>query len=148
MEKTMTEDNLNSQDVAKLANNPSVENKELIAQKISFLYNSHTITPASAKLAEDIFRIMVKDTEIKVREALSNSLKNCTNLPKDVVDAIIKDVDSIALPFIQYYSSLTDEDLIKIIDSQKNLTKKLSSKDKTFRPKYLIISQTPALPIS
>ena len=115
----MTENHLNSQDVADLANNPSTENKGIIAQKVCSVYNNRTITPASAKLAEDIFRIMIKDTEIKVREALSSSLKNCTNLPKDVVDSIINDADCVALPFIQYYSSLTDEDLIKIIDSQK-----------------------------
>lgn len=115
----MTEDNLNSQDVADLANSPSIENKGIIAQKVSSMYNSRTITPASAKLAEDIFRIMIRDTESQVREALSHSLKNCSNLPADVVDSIIKDADNIALPFIQYYSSLTDEDLIKIIDSQK-----------------------------
>ncbi len=120
----MIEDSLNAQDVINLANDPSVENKNLIAQKISSLYNSSIITPASAKLAEDIFRIMIRDTEIKVRETLSNCLKNCSNLPKDVVDAILKDSDIIAIPFIQYYSSLTDEDLIEIIDSQKKARQK------------------------
>ncbi len=112
------DDSLNSHDIAELAQNPSVENKGLIAKKISAVYNSRAITPTAIKLAEDIFRIMIRDTETKVREALSSSLKNCTDLPKDVVENILKDTDSIALPFIQYYSSLTDEDLIKIIDSQ------------------------------
>ena len=115
----MTEDDsLNSQDLENLAQNPSSDNKGLIAKKVSAVYNSRMITPKAIKLAEDIFRIMIRDTEIKVREILSDSLKNCTDLPKDVVENIIKDADSIALPFIQYYSSLTDEDLIKIIDSQ------------------------------
>ena len=120
----MIEDSLSTQDVIDLANNPSIENKGMIAQKISSVYNSRTITPAVAKLAEDIFRIMIRDTEIKVRETLSNCLKNCSNLPNDVVASILKDTDSISLPFIQYYSSLTDEDLIKIIDSQKKAHQK------------------------
>ena len=128
----MIEDSLSTQDVIDLANNPSIENKGMIAQKISSVYNSRTITPAVAKLAEDIFRIMIRDTEIKVRETLSNCLKNCSNLPNDVVASILKDTDSISLPFIQYYSSLTDEDLIKIIDSQK----KSPSKSCCFAKKY------------
>lgn len=115
----MNENSLNSQDVLNLAQNPSVENKSVIASKVSTLYNNRQITPNLIKLAEDIFRIMVKDTEIKVRETLANSLKNCSNLPKDIVENIINDSDNVALSFIQEYPSLTDEDLIKIIDSQK-----------------------------
>ena len=114
----MDEDNLNNMDVINLAQNPSIDNKSLIAEKITKLYNHPLITPVLIKLAEDIFRIMVRDAEIKVREALANCLKNCTDLPKDIVENIINDKDSVAIPFIQYYDSLTDEDLIKIIDSQ------------------------------
>ena len=115
----MNEDSLNSQDVLNLAKNPSSDNKGIIAEKLGSLYNSRNITPSAIKLAEDIFRIMVRDAELKVRETLANILKNCSNLPKDVVDSILNDTSSVAVPFIQYYSSLTDEDLIKIIASQK-----------------------------
>lgn len=115
----MNENSLNSQDAINLAQNPSADNKGIIASKVSTLYNSRQMTPNLIKLAEDIFRIMVKDAETKVRETLANSLKNCSDLPKDIVENIINDNDSVALSFIQEYPSLTDEDLIKIIDSQK-----------------------------
>ena len=114
----LDDDSLNNQDIATLAQDPSSDNKGMIARKVTSVYNSRRISSKAMKIAEDIFRIMIRDTEIKVREILSNCLKNCTNLPQDVVNNILKDYDSIALPFIQYYSSLTDEDLIKIIDSQ------------------------------
>ena len=84
----MEEDNLNNLDVINLAQNPSIDNKSLIAEKITKLYNNPRITPVLIKLVEDIFRIMVRDTEIKVREALANCLKNCTDLPKDIVKNI------------------------------------------------------------
>ena len=119
MENIMTKDSLNNQDVITLANNPSADNKGIIAEKLGVLYNNRQITPSMTNLVEDIFRIMVRDTENKVREALSHVLKNCSNLPSDIIENIINDSDNIALPFIQYYSSLTDEDLIKIINSQK-----------------------------
>ena len=112
----MNTDSLNKEDVASLEKETSITNKSLIAKKVGTYYGNPAISPQAAKLAEDIFRIMVRDTETKVREALSNSLKNCQNLPQDIVQSIIEDKDSISIPFIQYYQSLTNEDLIKILN--------------------------------
>lgn len=111
----MTIDGLTKQDVANLAQNATTETKSVIAKKIGMAYAGNNISPKAVKLAEDIFRIMIRDTEIKVREALSESLKHCTDLPSDVVVAIIKDKDNVAVPFLQYYESLTNEDLIKLL---------------------------------
>ena len=125
----MNSDSLNRQDVANLAREATIENKSMVAKKVGAYYAENNISPQAAKLAEDIFRIMVHDTEIKVREALSESLKHCADLPKDVVSAIINDKDSVAVPFLQYYSSLTNEDMIKIlnmpgINKQKAIAKR------------------------
>lgn len=125
----MSTNGLNRQDVANLAQNATTENKSVIAQKLGAVYAGRDISPQAVKLAEDIFRIMVHDTEIKVREALSESLKHCTDLPKDVVAAILNDKDSVAVPFLQYYESLTNEDLIKLlhvpgINRQKAIAKR------------------------
>lgn len=127
----MDSDGLNRQDVADLAKEATVENKSMIARKVGAYYKESNITPQAAKLAEDIFRIMLHDTEVKVREALSDSLKHCADLPKDVVDAIIRDKDSIAVPFLQYYSSLTNEDMIKILNMPGiNRQKAIAKRDK------------------
>ena len=112
----MTINGLTRQDVANLAQNTTTEAKSVIAKKIGSFYADNNISQKAVKLAEDIFRIMIRDTEIKVREALSESLKHCTDLPKDVVTAIIKDKDNVAIPFLQYYESLTNEDLIKLLN--------------------------------
>ena len=112
----MNKNRLNRQDVKNLAHEANIENKSTIARKVSAYYSGSDISPQAVKLAEDIFRIMVHDTEIKVREVLSDSLKHCVDLPKDVVTAIINDKDSVAVPFVQYYGSLTNEDLIKILN--------------------------------
>ncbi|MDD7313047.1 MAG: DUF2336 domain-containing protein [bacterium] len=112
----MNTGSLNRQDVAALANHATVETKSTIARKVSACYDTGQISQKAAKLAEDIFRIMVRDTEIKVREVLSDSLKHCKDLPKDVVNSILNDKDSIAVPFLQYYASLTKEDLVRILN--------------------------------
>ena len=76
------------------------------------------MSPAEREIAEDIFRIVVKDTETLVREALSAHLKSSPDLPHDVALALAKDVDSVALPMLKFSEVLTDEDMIEIVRGQ------------------------------
>ena len=108
---------LTKEDISKLSGNPNAENKAIAAQKIGAYYNDKNITARGHLLAEEIFRILVKDVELKVREALSDSLKNNRNLPSDIVKTLINDTETVSLPFIKYYSDLTQEDIISIIDA-------------------------------
>lgn len=107
---------LTKQDVENLSLHPGLGAKTVVAQKVSNYYNGTMVTPKGLKLAEDIFRIMVRDVEIKVREVLAESLKNCHNLPEDIVDSVIRDSDRVAIPFLKYYSSLSNNDLIRILN--------------------------------
>lgn len=124
----MNEETLNRHDVAILAKKTNVETKSTIASKVASYYQTSKISPQEAKIAEDIFRIMVRDTEVIVREVLSESLKKCTHLPQDIIESIISDCDSVALPFIQYYKSLSNDDLIKILNTPSIERQKAVSK--------------------
>lgn len=116
----MTKLGLTMQDVNRLSHDLSVENKAVAAQKISAYYDGTDISERGRKLAEDIFRIMVEDVQVKVREVLSESLKNCKSIPRDITVKLINDQDSVAVPFIKYYANLTKEDLISIIEAQSS----------------------------
>ena len=70
---------------------------------------------AERNIAEEIFRLMVKDAEVRVREALADSLKDNATIPHDVALAMAADVDSVSLPIIQFSDVLTDDDLLSII---------------------------------
>lgn len=109
---------LTSQDVIKLSKNFTADNKIITAQKISAYYNGNSLTDEGMKIAEDIFRIMVHDVEIKVRAVLSESLKKARNIPQDIVEAIINDHDSVAIPFIKWYEDFSKEDLLQILEFQ------------------------------
>lgn len=127
----MDKSRLTKEDVAKLSHDPKVENKSSVAQKIGAYYNGDAVTQLGLKLAEDIFRIMVRDVERKVRETLSESLKNCHALPLDIVQTLIHDVDSVAVPFIKYYGDLNKDDLVRIlnipsINKQKAVAQRLN----------------------
>lgn len=114
----MLKPGLTKQDIDRLSRDLSVENKSVTAQKVSAYYNGTDISERGRKLAEDIFRLMVADVQVKVREVLSESLKNCKTLPRDIILKLINDQDSVAIPFIKYYANLTNEDLISILEAQ------------------------------
>ena len=61
---------------------------------------------------------MGKDTEVRVREALSPNLKENPNVPHDIAVSLAKDVDSVSLPVLQFSEVLFDADLIQIVCSQ------------------------------
>lgn len=76
-----------------------------------------TLSERERTVAADIFRLLVKDAEVRVREALAREVKECNALPHDIAVALAKDVDKVALPILAYSDVLTDGDLIDIIES-------------------------------
>ena len=113
---------LTQKDVDLLLSNPSTEVRSSTAKKVSEQYQFHHLTAKEKQIAEDIFRLITNDVEIKVREELSESLKTCTFLPYDIVQKIIYDVAAVAVPMIRYSEIITDDDLVKILktkDEQK-----------------------------
>ncbi|MCW8860832.1 MAG: DUF2336 domain-containing protein [Rhodospirillales bacterium] len=113
----MTRKELSKEDVQKLLHDPSGEARIATATKLASEFDG-TLSASERALAEEIFRIMVKDAEVRVREALALNLKENPNLPHDVAVSLANDVDSVALPVLQFSDILSDEDLISIVRSQ------------------------------
>jgi len=109
---------LTKEDVNALLKNPSGEVRASTAEKIAFQFDKGELSSDEKHLAEEIFRIMVHDAEVRVREALAQNLKENINVPRDVAKSLAKDVDSVALPIIKFSEVLTTEDLIEIVESQ------------------------------
>ncbi len=105
-------------DVNRLAQDPSPVTRAGTAAKLAQQFNTASFSPTELKLAEQIFRVMVRDAEVRVREALAANLKHNPLLPHDVTVALAKDVDSVALPVLSASDVLTAEDLVQIVQSQ------------------------------
>ncbi len=105
-------------DVKRLAQSPTPASRVSTAAKLAQQFNAAEFSPAEMKLAEEIFRVMTRDAEVRVREALSANLKANPNLPHDVAVALAKDVDSVALPVLTMSEVLTAADLVQIVRSQ------------------------------
>ncbi len=109
---------LGAEDVQKLLSDPSAENRAATAEKLAEQFAS-PLSDSEKSMAEEIFRIMVKDAEERVRLALAENLKDAHGVPSDVAASLAKDVsDSVALPIIQFSDALEENDLVEIARSQ------------------------------
>ncbi|MCK0070512.1 DUF2336 domain-containing protein [Kordiimonas laminariae] len=109
---------LSSADVAKLLQDPSGENRAVAASKVASTFSADSLSDKEREIAESIFRHMLKDAEVRVRQALSESLKENPEVPHDVASALAKDVDEVAMPLIESSVVLTDADLIELVKTR------------------------------
>ena len=103
-------------DVQKLLKDPSTDNRSQTAQKVAAGYGDGALSERERTIAEDIFKVMVRDVEVRVREALSVNRRNGTHLSRDIASALADDVDSVSLPMLQFSTVLTDDDLVEIVN--------------------------------
>lgn len=110
--------NLSVADVQRLLEDPSPEARAEAAGKVAADYSSDVLSTEERQLAEQILEFMVKDAEVRVRQALSNNLKNYPGLSHDVARALADDVESVSLPILRFSQVLTDADLVEIVRTQ------------------------------
>ncbi len=112
-------DELSVSDVARLIDDPSSANRLNAAEKVAGRYERSALSDSERQIAEDIFRVMVKDAEERVRSALVSHLKNAPDLSPDVALSLARDAsDTVALPMLEFSEALSDEDLIDIVRTQ------------------------------
>ncbi|MBM3485303.1 MAG: DUF2336 domain-containing protein [Alphaproteobacteria bacterium] len=116
--------NLSKADVQQLMDDPSEQNRASAASKIAANFGGDAFTADERRIAEDIFRVMVRDTAVRVREALSMELKDCPSISHDVARALASDVESVSLPVLQFSTVLTDDDLIEIVQTSAPVKQK------------------------
>jgi uncharacterized protein (DUF2336 family) len=106
---------LTEADVKRLMSDPSGEARADTAGKVAVAFQAGALTQSERGLAEQIFRVMVKDAEVKVRSALSRHLMSASDLPHDLALSLARDVEEVSLPFLETSSVLNDADLIEIV---------------------------------
>ena len=108
---------LTADDVKKLLSDPSPENRSAMADKVGKAYGSK-LNDRERHIAEDIFQVMVRDAEVRVRKALAQSLKTNPEIPRDIALEMARDVADVAVPILEYSDVLTTEDLVDIVRTQ------------------------------
>ena len=109
---------LSTDDVARLLKDPSAATRAETAGKVATEFNAGAMTDEEREIAQEIFRVMLHDAEVRVRQALSEKLKENPEVPRDVVLGLAKDVAEVATPVLEMSDVLSDADLIEIVRSQ------------------------------
>ncbi len=108
--------NISRTDIEQLIREPSAAMRSRIAEKIATGYHSGGFSQAEITLANEIFRLLVRDTERKVRMILVSHLQHSMQAPHDVILALANDKSQeVAVPILQHSPVLSEEDLIAIV---------------------------------
>ncbi len=112
---------MTSMDVHQMIKDPSSISMGVLAEKVVVAFTSGVFNPNEQAIASDIFRLLLKDTEKSVRSTLAEHLYDSTSAPRDVIFKLACDETDISERVLQYSPVLTDDDLVSIINSTKNV---------------------------
>ncbi|MBM3490517.1 MAG: DUF2336 domain-containing protein [Alphaproteobacteria bacterium] len=108
---------LTAAEVRRLATEPSIDRRTEAAALVTSTYD-RSLTAAEQRLAEEIFRALLEDAEVRVRAGLSEALKANPDIPHDIAMALACDVEAVATPVLSFSPALLDEDLIAIVKTR------------------------------
>ena len=110
-------------DVQRLLNDDSSDSRGAILEKIAKGYNSEVLHGREREIAEHIFRLLMKDVALRVRETLAERLKNNVNVPRDIALHMASDIESVAVPILTHSKVLSDADLVSIVEQSHDMGK-------------------------
>ncbi len=117
---------LTPEDVDRLLHDSSADSRIGVLEKISHQYDKKQFQQREFLIAEEIFRILMKDTEQRVREILSQHVKDNPDIPRDVILHLAQDVEKVAISVLESSVVLSDADLIQIIQTSREMNKLLA----------------------
>ena len=116
-----TNGSLSPADVERLLTDRSAAARAATVEKIAGGMSGSAFTEAERREAEAIFRLLVNDGDVVVRQTLAETLKLVPDLPRDIVKTLASDIADVATPMLSYSTALSDEDLLEIISQKSDL---------------------------
>lgn len=114
---------LTRMDVQQLLDDNSIDSRVEIAAKIASQYTKDMFSAHEIQYAEQIFRLLMRDSEMRVRLELSRKLEHADNAPRDVILTLANDHEKVAAAILRSNQVLSDADLIRIVESSQALGK-------------------------
>lgn len=117
---------LTQEDVKRLLSEPAPEARVAVIQKITEDHSAGHFRPNEILIAEQIFRLLLRDAEVQVRAAMAEGLKHDATVPKDIIRSLASDDEAVALPLLTHSDVLDDNDLVEIIRQNVQITKHIA----------------------
>ena len=109
---------ITDEDIRVLVSHPDAERRVVVAQKICRRVRDHPLSDGERKIANEVLGFIAEDAASLVRRALAITLKNSPELPRDVALKLAADIDSIAVPVLNFSPVFNDIDLVEILKSR------------------------------
>ena len=102
-------------DIRQLVKGAEPEERAMVAHRLCRHIDRPNLTDEERAEAHDILRLMAADAAEQVRRALAVTLKSSPLIPRDVANRLARDVESIAVPVLNFSPVFSDEDLAEIV---------------------------------
>lgn len=109
---------ITDEDIQILVRHPDAERRAVVAQKICRRVRDHPLSKGERRIANEVLSFIADDAASLVRRALAITLKNSPELPRDVALKLAADIDSIAVPVLNFSPVFDDADLVEILKSR------------------------------
>lgn len=112
---TTTRSALTEADIRVLVRGAEPEERALVAHRLCRHIDRADLTDAERVEAHKILRLMARDAAEQVRRALAVTLRASPLVPRDVANRLARDIESIAVPVLNFSPVFSDEDLAEIV---------------------------------
>ncbi len=112
---TTTRSALTDADIRVLVKGAEAEERALIAHRLCRHMDRTGLTEDERAEAHRILRVLARDAAEQVRRALAVTLKASPLIPRDVANRLARDIESIAVPMLNFSPVFSDEDLAEIV---------------------------------
>jgi len=106
---------LSEADIRRLVKGDSDDERASAAHKLCRTIEKAELTAEEREAAQDILRVLAADAAELVRRALAVTLKSSPLLPRDAALRLSRDVETVALPVVNFSPVFTDDDLAEIV---------------------------------
>src|SRR6478735_5239105 len=106
---------LTEEDIRTLVKGATADERAMAARKLCRSIDTAPLSGDDRESAGEILRIMAADAAELVRRTIAESLKASIDVPRDVALKLARDVESIALPMLNFSPVFTDADLVDIV---------------------------------
>lgn len=110
-------DTIHVDDVRTAIQDSNPENRANATMRLAKAVKNPDLSDKDRAYANKVLSAISEDVSDLVRRALAVTLRNSPFIPKLILQKLISDIESIAVPLIQHSPILTDEDLSKILNS-------------------------------